>query len=397
MKRLRILFFIIVALGFVACRKAAVEPTSSTANTIPWADSSLKHPKNAAYRNLIEKYRKLGFPGISLLITDKYGTWVGATGMADIGKGIPFGTAQVSKVASITKLMVGSLVFKLIDDSVNTKLGYSFLDDPISKWLPSHVIDKLPNGKLVTLGDCMKHETGIPDLIEQDKFYLAVLNQPVKHWQPEELLEFVYGMDPIFKPRDSALYSNTNFVLVAMCIEAATGKSHADLLRKYVLQPLGMNNSFYQPHDPLPNNAAQGYFDLYNNGTIANVSNLVTGSGNGYGGMYSNVFDLKTFMEALLIKKTLLTQKSLDKMMTFGQVDDNIRYGYGMMMKYVDRGVDAGLGHSGRDVGYSANLFYFPNKKVMHAFVLNYGTNGDSELRKIFRQFEQELIDVSLQ
>ena len=77
-----------------------------------------------------------------------------------------------------------------------------------------------------------------------------------------------------------------------MVIEAATHKDHSDLLKQYILNPLHLTNTYYQPHDVLPNTVAQGYFDLYNNNTIVNVSNLVTGSGNGYGGIYSNVFDL---------------------------------------------------------------------------------------------------------
>jgi D-alanyl-D-alanine carboxypeptidase len=378
------------------CRKAAINDTAGTTNTVPWADSSLRHAKNADYRALIEKYRKLGFPGISLLVTDRYGTWVGSSGKADVANNIPFGVGQVSKAASITKLILSTTIFRMIDDSANTKLGYNFLNDPVSKWVPASVLSKVPNGNLVTLGDCLKHETGIPDLIDQPPFYLAVLNYPTKSWTPEELLEYVYGLDADFKPREKAVYSNTNFVLVAMVVEAATGKKHADLIKKYVTGPLGMGNTFYQPHDRLPSTTAQGYYDLYNNGTIANVSNLITGSGNGYGGMFSNVFDLKVFIEALLIKKTLLTQKSLNVMQTFGPLEELNRYGYGIQMKYTDRGADYGIGHSGRDVGYSANLFHFPNRNLLQVFFINYGTDGDSDLRNVFKQFEQELIDVML-
>ena len=152
----------------------------------------------------------------------------------------------------------------------------------------------------------MKHETGIPDVIEEDAFYLAVLNDPNKKWKPEELLEFIYNKPAVFAPSDTAIYSNTNTILVTMVIEAQTKKDHSDLLKQYILNPLGLNNTYYQPHDELPNSVAQGYFDLYNNGTIVNVSNLVTGSGNGYGGLYSNVFDLFKFINALFVKIMLM-------------------------------------------------------------------------------------------
>jgi D-alanyl-D-alanine carboxypeptidase len=242
----------------------------------------------------------------------------------------------------------------------------------------------------------MKHETGVPDVIEQDKFYLAIVNYPTKNWKAEELLEFIYDQDPVFAPGDTAIYSNTNTTLVSMVIEYATGKKHSDLLHEKILGPLAMSHRYYQPHDQLPPFVVQGYYDLYGNNTIVNVSNLITGSGNGYGGIFSNIFDMYTFIDHLLLKKDLVSQKSLQIMNTFGKPDPPNRYGYGMMMKFIERGIDAGLGHSGRDLGYTANLFYFPNKKVTHAFCINYGTDADSDLKKVFTDFQQELLDLTL-
>ena len=382
---------------FLSCRKAQIQPTRLSSLSVPWNDTSSRHPKNAALTALLEKYHKRGLPGISLLVNDANGTWVGATGKADIERNIPFQAGQVSKIASITKLFIGTLVFKLIEDSVNTGLGYKALSTSISKWLPTSVINRLPNGNEITLGQCMKHETGVPDVIEQNAFYLAVLNDPNKIWKPEELLQFIYDKPPVFPPGDTAIYSNTNTILVIMVIEAATGKKHSDLLKQYVLNPLHLSNTYYQPHDRLPNTVAQGYFDLYNNNTIVNVSNLVTGSGNGYGGIYSSIFDLYTFIDALLLKKTLLSPASLGIMQTFGKPDDPNEYGYGLMKKFISRGINAGYGHSGRDLGYTANVFYFPNKGVTHAFLINYGTDAKSGLRQVFNDFQEELLNLTLE
>lgn len=47
-------------------------------------------------------------------------------------------------------------------------------------------------------------------------------------------------------------------------------------------------------------------------------------------------------------------------------------------------GSDFGIGHKGRDLGYSANLFYFPGKGVTHIFFVNYGTDADSGLKDVF-------------
>ncbi|HMP93641.1 MAG TPA: serine hydrolase, partial [Phnomibacter sp.] len=160
---------------------------------------------------------------------------------------------------------------------------------------------------------------------------------------------------------------------------------------------LGMSQTYYQNREALPNTVARGYYDLYNNSTLTDVSNIVTGSGNGYGGHFITVFDMWRFNQALYGTRTLLTPRSLSLMNTWGKPDEPNRYGYGSMLKWISRGPDAGIGHSGRDLGYTANLFWHPSRQVGHCFLINYGTNGDSRLRPVFRQFEQELIDLSFQ
>ena len=168
-------------------------------------------------------------------------------------------------------------------------------------------------------------------------------------------------------------------------------------MKQYIIKPLGLTNTYYQPHDILPKTVAQGYYDLYNNNTIVNVSNLVTGSGNGYGGIYSNLLDLYKFADALFLKQTLLTVKSMNIMRTFGKTDGDNYYGYGLQKSFISRGINFGYGHKGRDVGYTANLFYFPVKKVTHIFFINYGTDSKSNLRQVFYDFQEELLNLTLQ
>jgi len=378
-----------------ACVKPQIDDTTIAGQDIPWTDSSNLHPQHTDFETLIRKYHAKGLPGISLLVEDRGGTWVGSVGSADLKTGIPFLPGTVSKVASVTKFFMGVLMFKLFEDSAATGIGYNALHQPISRWINTDILSSIPNGMSVTLGQLMNHETGIPDVIEMDDFYLEVLNDPNKKWTPADLLEFVEGKDPVFKPGDTAIYSNTNTILVSMVIEAVTKQPHSDVLKQRVLQPLGLMDTYYQPHDQLPSSVSQGYFDLYNNNTLVNVSNLVTGAGNGYGGIYSNLFDLHKLIESVLVKKTFLSAKSLQIMETYGKADGSNRYGYGIMKKFIERGENSGIGHSGRDLGYTCNLFYFPASGVTHIFLINYGTDGDSDLKQVFLDFQEELLDIT--
>ena len=394
MKIFTILIFIVIC--FSACRKNLISSTSVSSIPIPWNDSSELHPKGTAYKNLLKKYYNKGLPGISLVVTDRFGTWVGSIGKADIERNISFLPGQVSQVASITKIMTAALVFKLMEDSLESGLVYTDLNRPIRKWLPASITNKIANGNNVSLGQLLNHESGIPEITEDEDFYLAVLNNPLTKWTGEDLLKNMYNDPPVFKPGDTSIYSSTNTLLVAMIIDAATNKNQGMLMKEKVFAPLGMHNSFYHPHQDV-SNSAQGYYDLYNNQTLVNVSNILNGNGFGFTGVYSNIFDLKIFLEALLIKRNFLNPTSLALMERYGKADGSNRYGYGIMKKFIERGADAGIGHAGRTLGYTGNLFFFPNKNVSHIFLINYGTDGDSFLKLSFLAFQEELIDLTFQ
>jgi D-alanyl-D-alanine carboxypeptidase len=370
----------------VSCKRAEIIPT----NTFSCNDTFVQnHARAGEFQSILNKYVKNGLPGISLLVEDSNGRFTGTAGMADIAGGVPFTSCHVSKAASITKLMTGTLALMLQEK------GILDLDDPLSKYIDGKVLEQLENAKDKTIRHCLNHTTGIYDLTTNPDYYLAVLNNPIKRWEPMDLLPFAYGKPGYPLDKYKAYYSNTNTVLVVLCIERATGQSHASLLKEMIWNPLKMYNTFYQGHDELPDHTAQGYFDLHSNGGLSNVSNFTTGSGNGYGGVFSNVFDLYRFSKALFDDRNLLNSASMLELQDWVQEDDDFFTGAGAIKKFT-RKADYGVGHTGRDLGYSANLFWFPNRRSTMVFFVNYGTNGDSKFRQVFRDFENEITDAML-
>lgn len=382
-----ILNVVVVLLTSLSCEEADVVPTNTCAYSPD--PSFAAHPKSQTFQSLLNNYVKEGLPGISALIRDESGTWIGYAGKADIGKNIPFTPCHPSKAASITKFMVATLTFMLQEQ------GKININDKISKYIDRDILSKIKNADQVTIKNCLQHTTGFYDITEDSEFYLAVLNNPNKNWSATELLKYLHGKEPNFPPGEGVLYSNSNTIFVVMCLDKVLGYSHAIALREMIWEPLGMNDTYYQSREDLPNTVAQGYYDLYNNHTIVNVSNLITGSGNGYGGVYSTVQDLEKFMSAYYFDKSLLRDESIAMMMEFlpedGDTGDDL--GVGTIRKFKKFSPHPGIGHSGRDLGYSADLFVFPsrNDRLMIFFV-NYGTNGDTFLRETFREFEKELV-----
>jgi len=389
------LFWLVMVIMIVSqsCEKADVDGPVQL-NCLLENDPVYKeNPKSAEFQSLIENYVKQGLPGIILLVKDDNGFYIGSAGMADIKKGITLQSCHISKICSITKMELGVAIMRLQEK------GMLSLNDPIRNYISADILDKIENcDQPLTIRNLMNHTSGIYEVIEDPGFYLQVLNDPGRHWITDDLLKYVYNKDAMFEfnPDYTAGYCNTNYTLLSMIVEEATNKSHSQVLHEEVIDALGMTNTYYTWHDPLPDNkVAQGYYDLYNNGTLMNLTNWNTGNGNGYGGMYSTVWDMYLLLDALFVRKTLLTQESLDQMLVFNPtVESRKLLGVACFKDFIDIGdpeKDYAWGHRGRDLNYSADLLYFPEHNAIMSMIVNYGTDGDSPLRPVFMEMRDDL------
>ncbi len=383
----------------ISCRKDEVKRPSTITCSLEDTSVYRANSKSARFQAILDNYVKQGLPGITLLVKDESGFYIGASGMADIKEGIKLQPCHVSKIASITKLFLGVAIMRLQEKGVLS------LDDPTSIYIDKKVLDKIENGnEPLTIRNLMNHTSGIYDVINDQGFYLQVLKDPSKHWTQDDLLKYVYNKKALFAfaPSDTAGYSNTNFTLLTMIVETATHKPHSQVLHEEVIDPLGLEDTYYFWHDDLPvDRIAQGYYDLYNNGTLMNLTNWNTGSGNGYGGVYSTIWDMYKFADALYVKKSLITQASLNQMLVFHPTIESRKHlGVACFKDFIDIGNpenDFAWGHRGRDLSYSADLFYFPHHNAIMSMIVNYGTDGNSPLEPVFKEMRDEVAKLIIQ
>jgi D-alanyl-D-alanine carboxypeptidase len=380
---------ILILIWATGCQKAEITHTSNVPCALSEDPQFKTNPKSVRFQALMDEYKKKGLPGINLLIDDPSGRFIGSAGMADIEKKVKMTPCHITKIASLTKMFMGVLTLKLQEE------GILNINDPLTKYLSKTDLEDIENADRVTLKNLLNHSTGIYEVIEDQGFYLQVLNDPTKHWYPADLLKYVRGKKAVFPAKTTSGYSNTNTLLLSMAINQATGAHHNKALHSRILDPLELRDTYYNFHDPLPDSrVAQGYFDLYKNGKIINLSNWNTGSGNGYGGMYSTVTDMHKFMKSLFVDKTLLNDTSLNRMLEFNEavVESRKYLGVGLFKDFIDlKPGFFGYGHRGRDLAYSADLFYFPGQKAIMAMQVNYGTDSDSDLKPVFIEFRDKV------
>lgn len=208
----------------------------------------------------------------------------GAAAGTDVGSGRPLRVGQGVRAGSVTKTAVAALVLLLAEDG---RLG---LDDPADRW-------GAPLG--ITVRQLLQHTSGLPDYAASSTFRERYVRDATAVWHPEELLELA-GTETA--GAGSFAYSNTNYVVLGLAIEAVGGAALGDQLARRVLEPLALQESHLAP-----------------------------GGGAAAGGLVSTAADVARLLRALL-QGELLEPASLEEMLDTvpGDGGEFARYGLGI-------------------------------------------------------------------
>jgi D-alanyl-D-alanine carboxypeptidase len=251
--------------------------------------------------------------------------------------------------------------------------------DKLSSYLQGEHIDKIKNAEIATIRQLLQHSSGIYNYIQNLQFQTASLNDLLKPWRADDLLQYAHHQQPYFAPDADLRYSNTNYILLGLLIEKIEGKPLYQVFEDKIFRPLGLAQTQFAGKNPVPEGIARGYIDIYSN------SHVIEGtyySGWDYytadGGLISNPYDMNVFFQALMHGQ-IINQNSLDEMRTFKTPKDSdpafyeVHYGLGIFQMITDKG--RCYFHSGDAIGYYASMFYFPEDSttVVYAVNSNYG------------------------
>ncbi len=154
-----------------------------------------------------------------------------AAGWQDRKNKIPAYPKSLFKIASISKLYVAVAVAKLVNDR---RLS---LDKTLDDYLPE-LTDSIENADKITLSMLVQHRSGIPNFTDTPGYWV----NPPKN--DKENLELVLNKPADFKPGEDYEYSNTNYLLIGKILDKTLGYSHHQYIKKEILLPLGLNNTY---------------------------------------------------------------------------------------------------------------------------------------------------------
>jgi D-alanyl-D-alanine carboxypeptidase len=183
-----------------------------------------------------------GLTGAALLVDRGAGrpiisVFAGDDGLADAK---PIGPGTLLQIGSNTKEFTAALILKL------EAAGKLKLDDTIGKWLPHY-----PAWANVTIRSLLNMTSPIPNYSEPVAIGEIQAADIHHQFSAKDLIGFVDpGAGQHFPPASGWFYSNTNYILASLIIEAASGMNYERALTTMILEPLGLNDTFYAdgPH-----------------------------------------------------------------------------------------------------------------------------------------------------
>jgi CubicO group peptidase (beta-lactamase class C family) len=147
--------------------------------------------------------------------------------------GVPATTGMHFRNGAVAISYVSTLLLKLVDEK---KVS---LDDKLSKWLPEE-----PHADRVTLGQLAQMTSGYVDyVIGNTAMNNALYANPFRRWTVHEMLQYAVDQPLLYEPGTNWNYAHTNYVLLGLALEKATGQEMSKLLSEKVLRPLGLTNT----------------------------------------------------------------------------------------------------------------------------------------------------------
>jgi D-alanyl-D-alanine carboxypeptidase len=286
-------------------------------------------------------------------------------------------------LGSISKTYTAVVVMRLAEE------GRLSLDDPIARFLPA-----FPKGSQISIRHLLAHTSGLKD------FYSYLYFRPnreemidfvTRRWTQQQLLALSGRFGHWFEPGTDWSYSNTNYYLLGVIVERASGLSLPEAYRRYVYKPLKLQRTWLAWHEEARATLPTGYmgqvaswkhsemFGELGPTTVLDQSPVEWGAG----GLAASAEDSLRFLRGLFAGK-LLAPASLKAMTDFrstpplGVASESGTSasgsdGYGLGLVRMKRAGFTLIGHGGLFTGHSTGLWYIAECDIVLTLYFNRG------------------------
>jgi len=183
------------------------------------------------------------------------------------------------------------------------------------------------------------------------------------------LIDLIRNEPLKFSPGAHFNYCNSNYLLLGVIIESASGKSYGDFVKENIFEPLGMSNSGCDISKTILKNRAAGY--NRQDGNLVNCTYELVDAPFGDAHIYTTVEDMLLWDQALYTDQ-LVSLDTLDAIFTpYEPVSFTGGY-YGYGWDIVERAGREVLQHTGSWWGFDAYFGRLPAEKVCIVILSNF-------------------------
>ena len=266
------------------------------------SDSRISHIDSV----LTQLKNKRGFNGNVLIAEKGEITYSKSFGFADYQKRVQLTENTIFNIASISKTFTAVGVMILVEQ------GKLRLEDKVID-----LLDKFPYPK-ITVRQLLSHTSGI--IKEQRPPFFYKIKD--KGYDNQKIYELYSEIKPelVFTPGTDYMYSNSNYIFLALIIEKLSGKSYASFLKDNIFKPAQMNHSFVH-YNNIPNNLLEFVAPPHQSSFLSKDPFPVSHENStfinmyGEGWIYSTTKDLFQYHKALQGGK-ILSKETLKEMYT---------------------------------------------------------------------------------
>ena len=365
----------------VAATATTVPPVTATTAPSEADAGDVSEPDDAAVRiqaALDEALVKWPAPGLMLWVDTPEETNVATSGWADREERVPMQPDRPFYTGSITKMFVATAVMQLVEE------GVLDLDDPLSNWFPE--ILEHPQGDQITVQHLLAHKSGI-------RYFGTVPEMRQALWgdgepfDPQTIAETMIRDHSLEQSPGRFSYSNTNYLILGLLIEDATGQPAESVIRRRILEPLGLDHTYLATYEDPIGDILPTYSDFVamdGSGGFINqhpqLDRVDAEFAERYfrttwmtGGMVSTAPDLIAFVRALFQGRLFDDDATLEKMRVYSDTGSEAEFGLGIMRVKPD-GTEF-LGHFGHSSGHVAGVIY----SVEHDCAIVVMANSDAQ------------------
>jgi CubicO group peptidase (beta-lactamase class C family) len=316
--------------------------------------------------------KRLKIPGAALGLALNGQEFSAGFGKTSLEHPLPVTPETLFQAGSITKTFTGTLLMRLVEQ------GRLELDTPIRKILPKFKMSDHEVEKHLTTRHLLTHTGGwIGDYFETFGDGDDALQKMVKR---------IRKLPQITPLGQAWSYNNTGFNLAGRIIEIVTGLPYERAARELLLEPLGLEMTFFFPNDiMITHRFVSGHKKVGKKVQVARPW-AIGRAGNCVGGIITSVRDLLRYAHFHMGNGTTAAGQALMQAETLAamrvpQVDAGGRGQMGLtwFIRHTAPGQAEDLqiyGHGGATNGQQAALHFIPQKNFVVALLTNSDEGG---------------------